>query len=463
MFIFPTILPHPPLIDNYAHAMHHRDDRNTLSHLTLRILSYCDDNTRYTAATTLDQLQLQVQTSLDRAGDFSLVTKLGRKHKKCNVAIINSDPDDTPPTFTSVAWSYDHEAPFTCVVVTHLQSLHHHELTDNPLPSAHTDEDEHEFNHDNILTTPAPSTFFGIKTTLTADITQSAQSSLQQAHIRLLQTTRQQYTIVTIQRLLTALVHSVCGYNPLCTLIPITQCLAFDKKVHHTYRRTTKSTITQPSHATFLDRTHHGLHIPSLLVNQLKSRARELDVRLNSADANQHAPPRARLAALKQNHRGTPNLINNATLSLSQYGFHLRDADHPVITLILQDLLHNDPDAHLLGLPPNSSSITDSSPFTLLGHSRARTPYAHRQELHNWLITVLTDPAPNPITNDHLERHDPVPLFLDTDDLIRLVNTAHQTVHMDLHHFLTYAEWYPAIASPSSSPTTSPTSPSSND
>ena len=60
-FIYPTQLPHLPLIDNYAHAFNYRDDRNTLTHLTLRILSYCDDNTRCIATLSLSLTQLVLQ------------------------------------------------------------------------------------------------------------------------------------------------------------------------------------------------------------------------------------------------------------------------------------------------------------------------------------------------------------------------------------------------------------------
>ena len=82
VFIYLTHLLHLRLIENYAYAFHHRNEHNTLAQLTLIILSYCDDNTRYTAACSLAQLVLHVETSLDKAGDFSLVAELGRKHKK---------------------------------------------------------------------------------------------------------------------------------------------------------------------------------------------------------------------------------------------------------------------------------------------------------------------------------------------------------------------------------------------
>lgn len=69
------------MIDNYAYVFYHLDDRNTLSQIILRILSYCDDNKRYIAARTLAQIILQVQSSLNLIGYVSLVTKLSRKYK----------------------------------------------------------------------------------------------------------------------------------------------------------------------------------------------------------------------------------------------------------------------------------------------------------------------------------------------------------------------------------------------
>ena len=117
-FFPPPTLQHPPLVDGYAFKFHSHDTRTLAQHLILIIQSYCDDDTRYTAALLLHQLITQVQWSLDRAGHFSLITKLGRKHKKCSVAIINHPQDAPTPSFDSTAWSYDHAAPHTCTITT---------------------------------------------------------------------------------------------------------------------------------------------------------------------------------------------------------------------------------------------------------------------------------------------------------------------------------------------------------
>ena len=59
-----------------------------------------------------------------------------------------------------------------------------------------------------------------------------------------------------------------------------------------------------------------------------------------------------------------PNLINDIILSLSRYNFNLRNADHSLITIILQDLLYVQPSTHLLVLPPTSSLSRHGSPVS---------------------------------------------------------------------------------------------------
>ena len=120
VFFPPLQLPHPPLVDGYAFQIHSHDARMLVQHIILIIQSYCDDDTRYTAAFLLHQLIIQVQWSMDRARNFFLITKLGRKHKKYSVAVINHPQDSPTPSFDSTPWSYDHAAPI------HVPSPHTH-------------------------------------------------------------------------------------------------------------------------------------------------------------------------------------------------------------------------------------------------------------------------------------------------------------------------------------------------
>ena len=126
-----------------------------------------------------------------------------------------------------------------------------------------------------------------------------------------------------------------------------------------------------------------------MLNQQLKSCARELDVRLNSNEPLQSAFPRARLAALHQNHTRTPSLIHTASRYISTYGIHLRDANQPIITNTLQTLLHHTDNPLLLGQPRHSTTNTNPTPFNINGDSITHLPFTHRQSLLNSLTELV--------------------------------------------------------------------------
>ena len=180
-------LPYKPLVEGYAFQFHSQDTRSIAQHLILIIQSYCDDDTRYTAALLLGQLIRQVQWYLDRARDFSLITKLGRKHKKCSVAIINHPQDAPVLTFDSTAWSYEHAAPRTCnittpiVTTTLLTPDSSNTLSSTSTHSTH-DAVDAEFQGYREHKSTA---FFGIPHTLTGDITHAPVKCLASSYARL--------------------------------------------------------------------------------------------------------------------------------------------------------------------------------------------------------------------------------------------------------------------------------------
>ena len=395
-FFPPPTFAHKPLVNGYAYAFHSRDDQYLAQHLILVIQSYCDDDTRYTAALLLHQLIHQTQWSLDRPGDFTLITKLGRKHKKCAVDILNHPPDHEPPTFSSTAWSYDHAAPHTCDITTNtLTTTNHNDDHDGPTRSTTTHQStasthENEFRGQLKVQTR---NFFGIHQTLTGDISHAHIKCLVAVYAHLKGTMRHRYSIISVQTLLRTLVISVCGYNPLYSQIPTNKCLTFDRALHFKYIAATKHTVTQQAHATFLSRDHHGLHIPSLLLTQLQGRARKFDVSLNSPDPTQHAPPLDRLAAMIPQPNDHKNLIRDAIISLAQYSLHFRDADQPLTSLSLQLLLHDHPARTHLEQPSAQHNISSTSPFSITRAFEEHTPYSHNQDLHQWIDTNLLRPA----------------------------------------------------------------------
>ena len=197
----PPTLAHKSLVNGNVYAFHSRDDRCLVRHLILIIQSYCDDDTPYTAALILHQLIHQAQWSLERAGDFSLITKLGRKHKKCGVDILNRQPDHEPPIFSSTAWRYNHAAPHTCDITTNtLTTTYHHDDHDDTTRSttqhqSTASNDENEFRgHLEVQTR----TFFGIRHTLTGDISHAHIKCLATVYARLKETMRHRHSIVSV-------------------------------------------------------------------------------------------------------------------------------------------------------------------------------------------------------------------------------------------------------------------------
>ena len=193
---------------------------------------------------------------------------------------------------------------------------------------------------------------------------------------------RHRYSVVSVQTLLRTLVILVCDNNSLCSQIYTTKCITFDRALHFKYIAATKHTVTQLVHTTFISRDHHSLHIPSLLLTQLQGRACALDVRINSSDPTQHAPPLDRLVAMISQPNHHKNLIRDAIISLTPYGLHFRDADQPLTSLSLQLFLHYHPARTLLRQPPAQHDTASTRPFVITGDVEKHTPYSHNQDLH---------------------------------------------------------------------------------
>lgn len=84
----PPKLNHQSLVQYYVHAFYSRVKGCLAKNLILIIKSYRDNDNRYTSALLLHQLITQTQWCLNRVGDFSLITKLERKHKNVQLIVL---------------------------------------------------------------------------------------------------------------------------------------------------------------------------------------------------------------------------------------------------------------------------------------------------------------------------------------------------------------------------------------
>jgi hypothetical protein len=65
-------------LDGYQMSKHQHTTKPQ-TQPTIQALSYCDDNSRYTMASNMTDIINKTQWYIDMGGDFSIITKLGRK------------------------------------------------------------------------------------------------------------------------------------------------------------------------------------------------------------------------------------------------------------------------------------------------------------------------------------------------------------------------------------------------
>ena len=114
--------PYPTHVQNAAYYLKDHDPLLDRLNNLLYALCYCDDGSRYTAATTVEQAVANCQHYINRAGDLSLVVKLGRKSKKCCVYIHNAPQGTTLPRFKSFAWSFLTQSPLETTIAIQIHT-----------------------------------------------------------------------------------------------------------------------------------------------------------------------------------------------------------------------------------------------------------------------------------------------------------------------------------------------------
>jgi len=363
--------------DPYYMQQHTKNEQQLQA--SLQILSYCDDNSRYTQADNIEQLNTKIQWYIDKGGEFSIVTKLGRKAAKCTIRLINIPPATITKNFNSTAWSYNHMAPQDAQITT-ITTFKHNDTTDQI--HQETPQALHHEKH------------FGIHINALADMTPTYTRTLNKTYTRLNAIRRQGYTPETCSTLHSALVLSINTYNPLCTHIPLSQAAKLDYTYATSYLKTFKHTRCQPKHLIFLPHTHFGLNQRSLLCATLQGLARELEVRLNSTEPLalflqsrlediQHDPGRQ--------HR---NFIREAVHTLALQGIHLRKLTDPHTTITMETLLSEQANNTAIGTrTPKNQHITPN-PFTIHEPPIHRT-YTYGSPIHKYIHTQFsTQPSP---------------------------------------------------------------------
>jgi len=76
-------------------------------------IGYCDDNSKYIRVENEENLPILVQYYLQLAGDISMVTRIGRKERKCDIQFFNISADLTLKLTqcSSIAWEFKAGTP----------------------------------------------------------------------------------------------------------------------------------------------------------------------------------------------------------------------------------------------------------------------------------------------------------------------------------------------------------------
>jgi len=363
-------------------------------------IGYCDDNTRYTSSRNESDVIRATELYIKRAGDLSLVTKIGRKGSKSEVHYYNLSAECALnlKKISSFAWSFTADGPVWEKVPFKVQ------LQEKVLDQVYAqtkyqslnEEEKDEF--DKVFCSTAHK-HLGLKSTLSGDTSSASEEVLNKVKARLksLYLSGMQHESQKVcANMLCSTVHS---YAPLQMSHKTADLLACDKLLVEYLRKRKGMSTSDAKHSIFLDKANGGYGIKSFLEVDLIANARELEIALNGAFLDSEVI-RARSAAFTMRHdKPEPNVFTNYTgsaiLKLADYGIHLRDSNDGIINYILShynqqksftsvgDVSYKGPNTFSIGLgKPNRRNIAYGSLF----HTFLRKAFSSSGEVKENLI-----------------------------------------------------------------------------
>lgn len=302
--------------------------------------SYVDDASRYTTADDGPTLLHRAQTYVNHAGDFSLVTKIGRKARKCMVRLfgLTFEEQQNIPPITSIAWSYMHDRPIHCTLNKTIQTTH---LLDEP------EEEEYEIEFNSKDATPSqPDEYrfdrhFGTYVNMQA--TTDSHSTIPRMRERLANIHKPHTNKRLIQLAHNTLVTSLGEFNPLLhSHTAANASESIDGDICRNRYANFGLTINDPKQPIFLPTEYQGHGLRHAGMAELSGKGRELEIQPN-ANKELGRKLRSRLAALKDDPTAKNFLKRNIT-ELATYGYFLRDLRNPFHTTVMDRLLMTDED-----------------------------------------------------------------------------------------------------------------------
>ena len=308
--------------------------------VTVDRIGYCDDNTRYTSS--MNELEVIKATKLyiKRAGDLSLVTKIGRKGSKSEVHYYNLSAETAIKleAIDSYAWSFSTDGPEWDKVPFKIQ------LQDSELKKAYKLSDFHNLDEEAQLKflsifKPQAHKHLGLKSNLAGNTDIASAEVLNKIKARLKSLNLANMNHNSQQLCANMLCSTVHSYAPLQMSHNTKDLLDCDKLLIEYVKKRKGLSSTDAKHSIFLDSSNGGYGFNSFLEVDLVANARELEIILNGHLIDSEVI-RARASAFLIRHDRPDttvfaNFTGKAIHKLADYGFHIRDSRDGIINQIL--------------------------------------------------------------------------------------------------------------------------------
>ena len=313
--------------------------------ILLKMLGYCDDNTKFITAHDENDLIFLVKYYIQLAGDLSMVTKIGRKSSKCDIQFFNISAKlilRLQKTW-STAWSFVHncpieeEVPFkVCMKEEELQKFYR--LSD------YENLNLEEQSRWNKIISPPAHRHLGLSGTLYGDTSATSDSVIAKMHDRLAQLKVRSMHPEAQRKCINMLVSTMHSYVPLQARYDRDELDRLDLSIANIVSKKNGISPTDAKHRIFLPESMGGLGIRSAREIDILATAREMEI-VSNGEGLDSRTYRARVSAIHTYEDSNDNKIRNHALDsihkLARLGVQFRDADDGLVTDILEQLAKN--------------------------------------------------------------------------------------------------------------------------
>ena len=301
--------------------------------LEIKMMGYCDDNSRFLSTVSEEDLILLTQRYIRLTGDLSMVTKIGRKGSKSEIHFFNLSASIAAKLeeVETIAWSFSEDMPTREFVPFKLCLQEVEEKNMRRWIESNDELSEDDKEKWRLRLYPEEHRHLGLTSTLKGAADGTRTKVIKKIKKRLIDINSQK---------LSEEAQKICN-NMLCTSIPtfaplqsnhsVKELYECDKLVAQLLRKRRGLTKSDAMHRFWIHERLGGFGFKSFLEEDIISVTRELEVVLNSQELDSRAL-RARLEAYNKE-PGNPSMnhVKEAILKLGKYGIYIRDGDNEIL------------------------------------------------------------------------------------------------------------------------------------